>query len=574
MASEIVVGIDFGTTYSGVSWAVNGGNKKIRVINDWPNPVSTVATSDKVPTKISYGEDGKPHHWGYMVDFKEDCFRWFKLMLDPKNRIGRGSEAVLTSMKLLAKLNKTVEDVAADYLRLVWQYTKDDIQKYRGDDWESIYTVKAVLTVPAIWSPGAKDRTERIAKKAGLPDNITLVSEPEAAALAVLREKSEEDKPLKVGDCFVVCDAGGGTVDLISYKICALGPLQIEECAVGDGDLCGSVYLDQAFEKYIRTVVGEEQWMSVKDKAKKKMMGEFELSIKRCYAGDNQQYSVDLQGVDDNPQEGIDDETIGLKPSVLKTIFDHVIGKILRLVEKQIDEVLDRGSQVKSILLVGGFGTNRYMHQQLKEAHHSSGTQVLQNNGAWSSICRGATIWGLENSGKVHTAKKTVVSRIARYSYGVTFATIYDESKGHLPQDRWRDTRGTWRAINQMGWLLEKGDKIEEGKMLDIELTSSVQVSMLSSGMKYFTDTLYYCADDEPPSRKDLGVKELCKVNYGIKCSKLSKESSYRDPDTGEKWRDAVFHLYVRLDAATLHFFVVYHGDPVAYTEAKYKEEF
>jgi hypothetical protein len=56
--------------------------------------------------------------------------------------------------------------------------------------------------------------------------------------------------------------------------------------------------------------------MSVKDKAKKKMMGEFELSIKRCYAGDNQQYSVDLQGVDDNPQEGIDDETIGLKPYV------------------------------------------------------------------------------------------------------------------------------------------------------------------------------------------------------------------------------------------------------------------
>jgi hypothetical protein len=33
--------------------------------------------------------------------------------------------------------------------------------------------------------------------------------------------------------------------------------------------------------------------------------------------------------------------------STLKTIFDHVIGKILRLVEKQIDEVRDRGSDVK-----------------------------------------------------------------------------------------------------------------------------------------------------------------------------------------------------------------------------------
>jgi hypothetical protein len=221
---------------------VNGGNKTVRVINDWPNPSSTVATSDKLPTKISY-RDGKPYHFGYTVDLKEDYFRWFKLLLDPKNKLGRGSEAVLTSNKLLAALQMTAEDVAADYLRLIWQYTKDDIQKVRGDDWASIYTIKAVLTVPAIWSPGAKDKTLKIARKAGLPENVSLVTEPEAAALAVLKEKSEDGQPLQVGDCFVVCDAGGGTVDLISYKICALEPLQIEECAVGDG--MSNLYLDQ-----------------------------------------------------------------------------------------------------------------------------------------------------------------------------------------------------------------------------------------------------------------------------------------------------------------------------------------
>lgn len=33
--------------------------------------------------------------------------------------------------------------------------------------------------------------------------------------------------------------------------------------------------------------------------------------------------------------------------SMLKTIFDHVIGQILRLVEKQIDEVGDGGNCVK-----------------------------------------------------------------------------------------------------------------------------------------------------------------------------------------------------------------------------------
>jgi molecular chaperone DnaK (HSP70) len=223
------------TRYSGVSWAVNGGTKTIRVINDWPNPNSTVATSDKVPTVISY-HNGQPAQWGFAVDsVKKDSFRWIKLLLDPKNKIGRNSEAVLTSTKLLGALGTTAENVSADFLRMIWNYTKEDIQKHRGDEWESIYTVKTVLTVPAIWSPAAKDKTLSIARKAGLPQDIELVTEPEAAALAILKEKNEDNEALEVGDCFVVCDAGGGTVDLISYKIIGLDPLAIEECVVGDG---------------------------------------------------------------------------------------------------------------------------------------------------------------------------------------------------------------------------------------------------------------------------------------------------------------------------------------------------
>lgn len=79
------------------------------------------------------------------------------------------------------------------------------------------------------------------------------------------------------------------------------------------GDLCGSVYLDQDFEKYIRNIVGEEQWGTLKVRSKQKMMSEFE-SIKRAFAGDDQQFSVDLQGVKDNPDEGIEDETITIRP--------------------------------------------------------------------------------------------------------------------------------------------------------------------------------------------------------------------------------------------------------------------
>lgn len=76
------------------------------------------------------------------------------------------------------------------------------------------------------------DKRLKIARKVGLPQNIDLVTEPEAAALAVLKEKIKEGEFLKMGDCFVVCDAGSGTVDLISYKVIGLDPPAVEECAV------------------------------------------------------------------------------------------------------------------------------------------------------------------------------------------------------------------------------------------------------------------------------------------------------------------------------------------------------
>jgi hypothetical protein len=50
----------------------------------------------------------------------------------------------------------------------------------------------------------------------------------------------------------VVCDAGGGTVDLISYTVVELEPiLEVKEAAPGTGGLCGSTYLNRRFQEYL-----------------------------------------------------------------------------------------------------------------------------------------------------------------------------------------------------------------------------------------------------------------------------------------------------------------------------------
>lgn len=84
------------------------------------------------------------------------------------------------------------------------------------------------------------------------------------------------------------------------------------------GGLCGAAFLDQAFAKYIETLIGERQFQSIKESYRRRMMKEFEYGIKRTFTGhDDPEFSVDLFGVRDDPKNGIMDNTIVLKPSVL-----------------------------------------------------------------------------------------------------------------------------------------------------------------------------------------------------------------------------------------------------------------
>lgn len=105
---------------------------------------------------------------------------------------------------------------------------------------------------PAVWSDAAQAATRACAQKAGMGqgERLQIVSEPEAAATYAL--DALDPHSIKIGDTFVLCDAGGGTVDLISYTVTALKPiLKLHEAAPGTGGLCGSTYLNRIFQQYL-----------------------------------------------------------------------------------------------------------------------------------------------------------------------------------------------------------------------------------------------------------------------------------------------------------------------------------
>lgn len=89
---------------------------------------------------------------------------------------------------------------------------------------------------------------------------LHIVSEPETAAMYAL--KILDPHGIKVGDTFVLCDAGGGTVDLITYTITALEPiLQLKESSPGSGSLCGSSFINRMFQDFLKKKLGNEpEW--------------------------------------------------------------------------------------------------------------------------------------------------------------------------------------------------------------------------------------------------------------------------------------------------------------------------
>lgn len=105
----------------------------------------------------------------------------------------------------------------------------------------------------------AQATTRACADAAGMGAGAALhiISEPEAAALYALT--ALDPHGLRIGDTFMLCDAGGGTVDLITYKVSSLKPiLKLAEASPGSGSLCGASYLNRGFRKYLVEKLGSE----------------------------------------------------------------------------------------------------------------------------------------------------------------------------------------------------------------------------------------------------------------------------------------------------------------------------
>jgi hypothetical protein len=512
---RLIVGVDFGTTYSGVAAVFTGTPEDIDIIKTWPG--GNGITSDKVPTEIAYvlpleagQQSGRPStaptpvspidgageqapekdpsrpeptkKWGFQFRPEEPRLRCIKLFLDRNQKLPHFVSPLETAAQL-RKCDRTVMDAVSDYLTRLYRHTMETLTRRYGESFVSTTPVEFVLTVPAVWSDAAKNATLQAAERAGMGrrHELKLISEPEAAAVYTLR--TLQPASLRVGGNFIVCDAGGGTVDLIAYRITSLSPLRVEESAVGTGGLCGSAFLNYRFEDFVKARLGADRFQTMREKKPKTwMMGlrYFEEFVKRNFSDeeDGGEVNVPLPGLPDDEEAGLDSGFLVMSKEEVKAIFEPVVRQVIELVEGQVRDIRARGNgraevqeDVSGIILVGGFGQSNYLYTRLKRhfnemvpppaytetpTHAEQGValqqqqsvEVLQPLHAWTAVVRGAVLRGIEGS--------LVEKRKSRFHYGTSYATVFDESKHPVADRYWSPLWERWMVSDRMQWHISK----------------------------------------------------------------------------------------------------------------------
>ncbi len=127
-----------------------------------------------------------------------------------------------------------------------------------------------VLTVPASFDASARELTREAALAAGLPHDLVLLEEPQAAVYAWLADRGDRwRRALKLGDTLLVCDVGGGTTDLTLVTVAEEdGELVLRRMAVGNHLLVGGDNMDLALAHYVAGRFAEkgtklDPWQSV-----------------------------------------------------------------------------------------------------------------------------------------------------------------------------------------------------------------------------------------------------------------------------------------------------------------------
>ncbi|KAK3939278.1 hypothetical protein QBC46DRAFT_388319 [Diplogelasinospora grovesii] len=505
--ARVIIALDYGTTFTGIAYlSITGRHKELdldtlqkdtRVLQAWPTH-----ESEKVPSEYSYSPSPKGcRQWGYDIDDNSRVLKWTKLELEEtKNRTTelRTLAETLYGLRLLdltpeaiirndipRHLAKEPEDIVKEYLDQIAEQTFTDITTTLGRHVPERLPIDMVVTHPAKWSDRALNSTYRAVRAAFNPDifptirNIQFVTEPEACAHYTLQVAQTNDNwSFRKNDCFIVVDAGGGTVDLASYKVLSVDhdkkQIKLAQVGVPIGDKCGATCIDRAFNDFLKERLGDEDYDKLTDadaedhatgghsivKPKLRAVQSRFEPIKHGFDGKESKLGYPVQlprgiGTIDNEEKGIMSGAIKVTTNDLRLMFKDSVERTLYLIAEAATQIeIVQKLKVKKIFLSGGFAKSQYLFDQVKQFGQTRRIDVERGGDCWIAVAKGAILKSLG----VYTDKPLLVGSCPRH-YGIKVRTQFASYK-HQPGDAEVDVEGIQWATDQIRWFIQKGDAL------------------------------------------------------------------------------------------------------------------
>ncbi|KAL8381331.1 hypothetical protein RB595_005542 [Gaeumannomyces hyphopodioides] len=499
---ELIVAIDFGTTFTGVCWVETSRN----IVFLWPSE-DGYKSSLKVPSELRK-TDGA-YQWGFQIPHQIAVRdKLFKLRLQSDHgHPDRPKPEILTQI-YLSYLHKYVWSVLAERL---------------SDKVLRSVPIHIVITAPAMWDEQAVMKTRDAARDAGFQGigDIEVVSESEAAAIYTLI--NTKDAVLEVGKRYVVCDAGGGTVDLITYEITEMRELTVREVTASSGARCGSALLNDRFKLYLQS-----QHPGYWDELKlSEPTQEFEVYKKTWKPDAEPMVLVVDRSIDPEYQR------FEVPRKDMVDIFEPIIGEILGLIRRQVEGA---GSGVRAVLMAGGFAESSYLCSRVRDHVGREGIAVLWSESPWTAVMRGAAMKGLSRVAP-HLSQLRLISRVAKKSYGVELRVPFRD-KVHDKSKKYRDRNGLKYFVKAMKWFITKGEPYPKNEAIRFDFAYNIPYSR--RGADPDREIAIYChsASTPPPVHKDEDTIKIASLK--LDKSRISQETL---DDAGRYW-DGIHRYY------------------------------
>ncbi|CAE6498240.1 unnamed protein product [Rhizoctonia solani] len=292
--SQIMIGIDIGSTYSGVAVAFlqKGVKQTIHRVAHWPG--QALEHQSKIPTLVWYDQHGKPMSFGAEAiaqqtkESAEDngwtLARRFKLHLHPEEM----REKNYIKLEDLPD-GVTLSRIYADFMGYLFEHTVPFFES-RIVDGPTIWDAYKDTTTFVIGHPnGWGIREQEFLRKAAIDAGLV------GAADAKSRVRNISEL-LRTGLNFAVCDAGGSTVDTAVYQVTAMNPIlklaeKRDSACVQAGGLC----VDDAVERYLEDILTRAGMNAEDIKVYvEEGVNDFEGTPKRLFADDSESLRLKL----------------------------------------------------------------------------------------------------------------------------------------------------------------------------------------------------------------------------------------------------------------------------------------